>query len=78
MILGANHSYDVIVLYYEYGNLVPLWKEIVADEAGPIKFRCRPKKFWEAMTDPSPRSIGEELWYATQYVALMCYYCIIL
>ena len=41
MILGTNHSYDVIVLYYEYGNLVPLWKEIVADEAGPIQVQTQ-------------------------------------
>ena len=66
MILGTNHSYDITLHQYEYGNLVPLWKETVADEAYPIKFRCRPKKFWEAMTDPSHRSIGEELCYATQ------------
>ena len=78
MILGTNHSYDATLYQYVYGILVPLWKEIVADEAGPIKSRCRPKKFWEAMTDLSPRSIGEELCYATQYAALMCCYCIIL
>jgi len=77
MILGMTHGCDVIVLYYEYENLIPLWKETVADEGGPIRFRCRPKKVWVPMTDPSLRSIGEELCHETQCVALMCCYCMI-
>ena len=39
MLLGMNHKLDVITLYYEHGNLNPLWKEDVLGERGPIKVR---------------------------------------
>ena len=85
------HSRGAVLWYLVRTMTVTLWYcpmsirilflskiETVADEGGPIRFRCRPKKFWEAMTDPSLRSIGEELCYATQCVALSWCCCLIL